>query len=398
MQKLTGTIQNFAWGSPTAIPAILGTEPTGEPVAEYWMGAHLSSPSVVAGQELDYLVAASPEVVGDASRARFGDRLPYLLKILAAEKALSLQAHPTRAQAEEGYARENEAGVPLDAFERTYRDDWPKPEALVALTEFHALCGFRDPLRTAELFNRLGCKASLDSVIGPLTRRKGSAALAEVFLDALSLEESRRHLVTEVVAAAVAHVDDEGEMGLFARTAVELDEYYPGDPGIFGALLMNRVVLAPGEALFLDAGLLHAYLKGTGIEIMANSDNVLRGGLTPKHIDVEQLVSVVQFEPGEPPHVTTELEQPGIFRFRTPAPEFALWRLLFDDPEGREPRVLPAPGTGRIVLVTDGHLLLTQGKDELELVRGEAAFVPATDEEITLAGSAEAFVAAPGTV
>lgn len=387
MEKLTGTIQPYAWGSTDAIPTLLGVEATGEPQAEYWLGAHTKAPSTLAsGPHLAAAIDADASIVGAASVERFGRRLPYLLKVLSARHALSIQAHPSREQAEAGYAAENEAGVALDAPQRNYRDDWPKPEAMIALTEFHGLCGFRDPERTVELVAGLGV-AELDELIDPLTERDG---MARVFLEIVGLADVEQTLVDEVVAAATEHRDDPGEVGELARTATELAADFPGDPGILVALLLNRVELRPGEAFFMDAGNMHAYLRGTGIEIMSNSDNVLRGGLTGKHIDVDELAQIVDFTPSLPDAITPTPVAEGIAEYRTPAPEFALFTV-----DASMARQVPAAGSGRIVLVTDGELTLRAGDTELTLNRGESAWLAAGDDA-EVSGSGRAFVAAPG--
>ncbi|CAI9401084.1 mannose-6-phosphate isomerase, class I [Aestuariimicrobium sp. T2.26MG-19.2B] len=393
MKLITGVVKDYAWGSTDSIPTLLHTEPTGEPQAEYWLGAHLAGPAVVEGDgTLDSWLADHPEALGASSREHFGDRLPYLLKILAADQPLSLQAHPSREQAEAGFAAENEAGIPLGSHQRTYADDWPKPEMIVALTEMEALCGFRDPRETADLFDRIGPIPGLEQVIGPLTQRSGDAGLAETFLDVLSLDDGRVHLVNEVVAAAVNHVGDEGEVGQFARTAVELDAFHPSSPGILAALLLNRVQLQPGEAIFLPAGNMHAYLRGTGVEIMANSDNVLRGGLTSKRIDVDALVQVVDFTAGPVEVLRAEPESDGLLRFRTPAPEFALWQL---DTHADHSVMLPALDSARILLVVAGHAAVATVGETIELVQGKAVFVPA-GEQVQVDGNCSAFLAAAG--
>ncbi len=394
MQLLHGTFQHYAWGTTDAIPDLLGQPADGRPFAEYWLGAHPLAPSVVSGTRLDSLVTEHPEIVGEASRASFGDRLPYLVKVLSARHPLSLQAHPSRDQAREGFARENAAGLALDAPERTYRDDWPKPELLIALDEFHSLSGFRDPVRTAALFGGLGIADQLVSVIGPLTQRKGPAALAEVFLDVLSLEGDRARLSELVCAAAMQKKDFPGELGEFARTVLELDEVFPSDPGILAALLMNRVTLQPGEAMYVPAGQMHAHLLGTGIEVMANSDNVIRGGLTNKHLDVGELVKVVDFEPTVPKTTRAVAVRPGVQRYETPCQEFDVWRLA--PSSTMEPLLLPGGRSARILLVISGAAEVATGAERLSLRRGEAAFLPATDEVATISGDAVAFLTASG--
>lgn len=383
MHQIEGRGQRYAWGSTTDIPRLLGTEVTDEPYAEHWFGAHETAPSLLDGQPLDALLATSPERLGRRSREAFGDRLPYLVKLLAAARPLSIQAHPDRAQAEEGYAREDAAGIGLGEPHRTYKDTWPKPEAVIAITEFHGLAGFRDPLRTAELFDGLGVGDTLASVVGPLSKRKGPAALAEVFLDVLSLEGDRLGLVDTVVDAASEHADDDGELGEFARTALEVAEAFPQDRGVLAALLLNRFRLSPGEGVFLPPGKMHAYLRGFAVEVMANSDNVLRGGLTSKHIDVDNLLAVVDFSPAPLSQMTTRETAPGIRRYSTRADEFTVWAL--------GPRASgDVPGTGaRVVLVTDGTCVLRTGSHALSLAAGQAAFLDADDETtVELTGTA----------
>jgi mannose-6-phosphate isomerase len=394
MQSLRGTFQHYAWGTTDAIPEFLGLPADGRPVAEYWLGAHALAPSLVAGEPLDALVAEHPEVVGDASRAAFGDQLPFLVKVLSARHALSLQVHPSRDQAREGYAKENIAGLATDAPERTYRDDWPKPEIMISLSGFESLAGFRDPRRTAALFGGLGVADELASVIGPLTERKGSAALAEVFLDILSLDGERAALSELVCAAAVKKKDEPGELGEFARTVLELDEVFPTDPGILAALLMNRVTLSAGEALYVPAGQMHAHLHGTGVEVMANSDNVIRGGLTSKHVDVGELVKVVDFEPSAPQAIHPIAVSEGVQKYPTPCEEFDVWRIA--PRAGLDPIRLPGEGSARILLVIEGEAELTNGADQLRLHRGDAAFLPATDPTASISGDAVAFLTASG--
>ncbi len=393
MERLVGVVQPYAWGSPTVIPELLGVEPTGDPQAELWFGAHPLAPSIAAGEPLDKIVDRDPEtVVGPASVAAFGPRLPFLLKIIAADRPLSLQAHPSRQQAEEGWAREEAAGVPRDAPHRTYRDGWPKPEVLCALRETEALCGFRHPDETYALFGRLGVPRVM-TLLEPLAEESVPTMerLCVVFGRLLRLEAADRPLVDAVLAAASGVTDNDADVQAFARTATEIGSFYPGDPGVLAALLMNRITLQPNEALYLPAGNLHAYLSGGGVEIMANSDNVMRGGLTPKHIDVTELLRVVDFTPGFGGLVEPRQEAPGVWHYPVPAPEFALWRIEL----GEDAVPVPAAGSGRILLVTDGSVTLQSGEDELELARGESALLTAT-EHATVTGRATVFVGAPG--
>jgi len=391
MQRLSGAIQHYAWGTTDAIPNLLGIAADGQPFAEYWLGAHPLAPATMDGRRLDEALADDPALLGEQSRASFGEQLPFLVKVLSARHALSLQAHPSRTQAVEGFARENAAGIPLDAPERTYRDDWPKPEVLIALSEFHSLNGFREPTRTAWLFDQLGVSAELASIIGPLTERKGPAALAEVFLDVLSLTGERAELSELVCAAAMKHKNAPGELGEFARTVIELDEVFPGDPGILAALLMNRVVLAPGDATYVPAGRMHAHLWGTGVEVMANSDNVIRGGLTAKHVDVGELVKVVEFEAVTPSRMNPVIEAPGVEHFPTDCPEFDVWRVRTSPLS----TTVPGIGSARVLLVVGGSARLRDADTSLELGSGEAAFLGA-EENPTIEGDGLVFVTAAG--
>jgi mannose-6-phosphate isomerase len=392
MERLTGVIQPYAWGSRTAIPEFLGSEPTGKPQAELWFGAHPLAPSTVEGEPLDKVVEHDPvDVVGRPSVEAFGPRLPFLLKVIAAAQPLSLQAHPSREQAEAGFAREQAAGIPRDAPNRTYRDGWPKPEVLCAMVETEALCGFREPHETYQLFEKLGVASALE-LVKPLADAEVPAEerLATVFGRLLRLSPDQRSVITEVVQAAEA-VDQSEDLRSFARTARELGHHYPGDPGVLAALLMNRITLHPGDALYMPAGNLHAYLSGGGVEIMANSDNVMRGGLTPKYVNVDELLQILDFRPGLRGLITPIEESPGVWRYPTPAPEFALWRIE----AAGEPVNVPAGTSGRILLVTNGDLRMRSAKQELDLVRGEAALLTA-NEEAVVSGRGTAFVGGPG--
>jgi mannose-6-phosphate isomerase len=393
MARLTGVIQPYAWGSRTAIPEFLGTEPTGEPQAELWFGAHPLAPSVVDGEPLDKFVAHDPVgVVGQPSVEALGPRLPFLLKIIAAAQPLSLQAHPPRERAEAGFAREQAAGIPRDAPNRTYRDGWPKPEVLCALVETEALCGFREPTETYRLFEGLGVASALELVrpLGDAAEAPAETRLATVFSRLLRLRAEQRSVIMEVTHAAES-VSGSGDLGSFARTARELNAYYPGDPGVLAALLMNRITMQPGDALFMPPGNLHAYLSGGGVEIMANSDNVMRGGLTPKYVNVDELLSILDFTPGLRGLITPIGESPGVWRYPAPVPEFALWRI---ETQGESVNI-PAGTAGRILLVTDGELSMRSATAELDLVRGEAALLTA-GEEAVVTGRGTAFVGGAG--
>lgn len=393
IKRMQGAIQPYAWGSPTFIPALLGQDPTDEPQAELWLGAHPKAPSLVGGRPLGEVIAEDPDgVLGAAATRAFGPKLSYLFKVLAAAQPLSLQAHPSRAQAEDGYAQEEAEGIAADAGHRLFKDDWPKPELLCALTPAEALCGFRPVADTYALFEQLGVDAAL-SLVAPLADESlpEPDRLEQVFSAMMRLERDEVGAVLDALVARAPDVEAGSDLRTFVGTGVELAGHFPGDPGVLAALLMNRVAMAPGEAVYLPAGNLHAYLSGAGIEIMANSDNVLRGGLTKKHIDLDKLLHILDFTPGFPGLVHPELVEPGLWSYTTPATEFALWKLS----PGEGGLKLPAQDFGRSLLIVEGELTLSADGEELALVRGQAAFVGA-GTAASVQGSGAAFMAGPG--
>lgn len=293
MHKLTNRVRPYVWGARTAIPHLLGIDPDGTPQAELWLGAHHGAPSTVhcedGDKSLPGLIAKDPHrVLGRKTMERFGTRLPYLLKYLAAEAPLSLQVHPDAARARSGYEAEERAGIPVDAPHRNYRDPHHKPELLLALEPFEALCGFREP---DEIVSDL---TGLNSALARGLRKDLSLADTHAALRAgltrlLTLPEDERSLLIGDFVHEWSRADRSGP---HAETVGHLAARYPDDPGAVASLLLNRITLWPGQALFLPAGNLHAYLRGTAIEVMAGSDNVLRAGLTGKHVDTPELLDV----------------------------------------------------------------------------------------------------------
>ncbi|MBB4931184.1 mannose-6-phosphate isomerase [Lipingzhangella halophila] len=391
MRRLRNQVLPYAWGSTTEIPRLLGVEPDGRPQAELWLGAHERGTSTLCPEDasrdsrvvgLDTAIAAEPEaLLGAGSVRAFGPRLPFLLKILAAEAPLSLQAHPDTEQARAGFAAEEAAGTPRDAAGRNYRDPFHKPEMVVALEPFEALCGFRDP--AAAYADIAANPAPLASRLrADLAGSDPSTALRAAFTRLLTLPEQERNaLVTGLIdwearnPAASRNSD-----GSNTDCMVRLAERYPGDPGAIAALLLNRVRLRPWEALFLPAGNVHAYVGGTAVEIMASSDNVLRAGLTSKHVDVPELLDVVRFEARAVPRVRPIAEGTW-WRYPVPVGDFALWA------SGREARDGVLPGRGaRIVLVLGaGAVTVRTGcGHELVLRGGDSAFVAASDGEVSV--------------
>lgn len=381
MDRLSNTVRPYAWGSTTAIPALLGVDPTGEPQAEMWMGAHPGAPSRItrtgpatspdaappAPQPLTDVIAADPVgELGQAAVEKFGPRLPFLLKLLAAGAPLSLQVHPDLAQAQRGYADEERRSVPVDAAHRTYKDANHKPELICALTPFDGLCGFRRPIEAAEAMEGLGVD-SLKPYADLLRAHPEEAALREVLTAILTADPAQ---MTETVTAAAAAAERLG--GAYAPYA-RIAHHFPGDAGVIAAMLLNYVQLQPGEALFLGAGVPHAYLDGLGVEIMANSDNVLRCGLTPKHIDVPELLRIVRFEATDPGILRPEASPSGEEVYETPVDEFRLSR--FDLSTGAAPVDLTA-ATPQILLCTAG----APRTGDLGLVPGDSVFVPAGEK------------------
>jgi mannose-6-phosphate isomerase len=449
---LDNPVRPYAWGSRTAIPELLGVPPSGQPQAELWMGAHQAGPSTaVSGGRPGSLLArieADPVAeLGEDVAAEFGPRLPFLLKVIAADAPLSMQAHPDAARAVEGFVEENARGIPLDAPERNYRDTSHKPELLVALGPIDALCGFRAVPETVRLLDALvSCAAeaparSLEAKaatamrphLAALRTRPDQDGLREVVTGLLTLPAERRSGLVSAVAAACRRcaglagesAGASGVGGTFAaelRTAAELADAYPDDVGVVTALLLNLVHLEPGEAIFLPPGNLHAYLRGFAVEIMANSDNVLRLGLTPKHVDVPELLRVLDVVAGPVWMPRPRPAGPGGSDrtaasgpvggsggsgpvggsggsaesveevYRAPVREFRLSRLRLVDPA---PIRLDAGGP-QILLVVDGEITVTatdaagHAGRPVRLLRGGSAWVPA-GAALRVAGTGTAF-------
>jgi len=391
---ISNTPRDYSWGSVDLIPALEGREPTGRPEAEVWYGDHPGCPSVVAdgsGRTLDAALAAAGE-----------PPLPFLLKVLAAASSLSIQAHPTIAQAREGFAREEDAGVPRDAADRLYRDVNHKPEIIVALSdEFRALVGLRPLEDTRRLVAALGegpARAALTQRLGAEVGGADGAvagadagATASVVRDLLAwaLTGADADLVADLVRALENADSDEFAEEIATLRAAAAD--FPGDPGLIVALLMNLVILRPGQALFAPAGVLHAYQSGLGVELMAASDNVLRGGLTPKHVDVPELMRVVDLATGPAPLVVPQEIAPGVREYAPPVSDFALTAVTVtvDQP------VTVALRGPAIVLATAGEVEVRTADAVVSLVPGAAVYV-GREDRIEVSGAGAVFVAQPG--
>jgi mannose-6-phosphate isomerase len=389
---LENPIRDYAWGSRTAIAALRGEPgPSAGPQAELWIGAHPSAPSHVEvdGRRVSLadLVAKEPlAILGPSVIARFGPRLPFLAKLLAAEAPLSLQAHPDEAQARAGFERENALGIPLGSEKRCYRDSSHKPELLCALEPFEALCGFREPGAIREQVGRLGHPGLEELVSAEFARPEPLQALLGALL---RLDPGRR---IDFVAAAADAASGLADPAL--AWIPRLARLHPGDAGALAPLFLEYVRLEPGDALFLPAGELHGYLGGFAVEVMASSDNVLRGGLTSKHVDAEELLRILRGTPSESRALRAEPDATGALRYVTPAEEFELSRVRV----GRGRAFTPARGRGvEILLCTRGQVRVIGEEEPIELRPGRSCLVPAAAGAYRAEGEGELYrVAVPG--
>lgn len=371
--RMHNVIQDYAWGSTTSIESLFGiANPESKPQAEIWMGAHPNGCSKieVAGKPThlaDFIETDKAAIIGEATDKQFGG-LPYLFKVLAAEKALSIQVHPSKAQAEAGFAKEQEAGVPQSAGHRNYKDPNHKPELVYALTLYQAMNGFREFAEIVALFRALEI-AELNELVVALEENQNEAGLRKFFEAMLSLQgDVKETALNTLLGYAERHKDD----ALFALI-LDLAGQYPGDIGLFSPLMLNVLTLQPGEAMFLDACTPHAYIKGTGLEIMANSDNVLRAGLTPKHMDVAELVASTRFVPmpAETLLLAPKLSE-GALHYPIPVPDFKF--SVYQNQQGTSLKT----GSAEILLAIDAPLTVAYSNGEtLSIEKGESVFIPA---------------------
>ncbi len=399
MIRLQNTIMNYAWGSRAAIAKLQGRRASRQPEAELWMGAHSKAPSrgLVRGDwhPLPALFEAEPACwLGERVQRQFG-QLPFLFKVLAAAEPLSLQAHPNLQQAKRGFEVEERRGVPIGADHRNYKDANHKPELICALTPFEALCGFRQRVQFEQLIASLQCPTLSGCLTEALANADDSMALEQCFRRLMQLPADEAKAVVASTVAAAQRILEQGKapdvdpalispfVGALAWLP-KLAKAYPGDIGVVVSLMLNHAVLEPGEALYLPAGNLHAYLCGTGLELMANSDNVLRGGLTPKHVDVPELLSVLVFEGRPVQKVRAQAVSDGCWRYVTPATEFELWKHDL----GEAPVQIPVSDGPEIVIAVEGKARYRTDENLVELLPGESAFVPPSEAGYCLAGPA----------
>ena len=386
---LKNTIQEYAWGSYTAIPKLLGHDsPAGSPQAELWMGAHPRAPSMVKCDgwwiSLAEVIKQHPQdVLGKEVAEKFNNRLPYLFKVLAAAKPLSIQAHPSRSQARHGFERENRLKIPLDAENRNYKDDNHKPECICALTPFWALNGFRKISEMLSLLKKV-CPRGLEREIAGLQEKPDSQGLKRFFYTLMTMSGRRQQ---KIIAEALLNAQKLLQDDQVFKWMIHLHREYPDDIGIFAPILLNLICLEPGQAMFLPAGELHAYLDGVGLELMANSDNVLRGGLTPKHVDVPELLNILTFKERKITVLSKQAINDCEAIYSSQAEEFILSVITIK--KGQQ-YSSPVKRSIEIILCTEGNASIVdieQGK-AVSLARGSSVIIPAAVKAYRLDGNA----------
>nr|HID58432.1 mannose-6-phosphate isomerase, class I [Desulfobacterales bacterium] len=389
MCVLKNPVQEYAWGSRRAIPELLGKPaPAERPQAELWMGAHPKAPSQVfwdgAWRSLLELIQEYPEdILGEYVATRFCGRLPFLFKVLAADKPLSIQAHPSLRQAQEGFAREKKRGIPLDSPYRNYKDDNHKPEIICALTPFCALVGFRKINDILMMMDRV-CPRTLAAELEEFRGQPNREGLKRFFNALMTMEKDMQ---VRVVAEAVSFAKKVSRDHPVFEWMIKLNMAYPSDIGVLSPILLNLILLRPNEAIYIPAGELHAYLGGVGIELMANSDNVMRGGLTPKHVDVPELLRILTFEESQVSVLTPRTYRSGESVYPTCAEEFVLSVISVREGNsfisGRDRSV-------EMMICTRGGACITdmRGGDVISLTRGTAVLVPAAVQQYRIDGDA----------
>jgi mannose-6-phosphate isomerase len=388
---LKNSIMDYPWGSHSAIPELLGKpSPSEKPQAELWMGTHAKAPSMVlldsGSIPLPYLIEEKPaEMLGREAAERFNGKLPFLLKILAAAKPLSIQAHPSLQQAKEGYAGEQARGIAVDAADRNYRDQNHKPEIICALSSsFWSLKGFRPMDEIVSIWSSLEC-TELQAEIQYLQQEQNSTGLRAFFETLIRLRGNKKEAVLSNLLSRVEKLGDYREEKKWLSL---LQEYYPGDSGILSILLLNLVELHPGEAVYTEAGELHAYLEGTGIELMANSDNVLRGGLTFKHIDIPELMRIVRFTPTGLRKLKPDLNSRDERVYKTPFNEFELSYLEVHD---NNPYRSRKKRSIEIWINLTGNARIKAKGKTLHVRKGDSFLVPAGIPDYSISGNANLY-------
>ncbi|MKM01771.1 mannose-6-phosphate isomerase [Salmonella enterica subsp. enterica] len=381
MQKLINSVQNYAWGSKTALTELYGiANPQQQPMAELWMGAHPKNSSRITtanGETVslrDAIEKNKTAMLGEAVANRFGE-LPFLFKVLCAAQPLSIQVHPNKRNSEIGFAKENAAGIPMDAAERNYKDPNHKPELVFALTPFLAMNAFRE---FSDIVSLLQPVAGAHSAIAHFLQAPNAERLSQLFASLLNMQGEEKSRALAVLKAAL-----NSQQGEPWQTIRVISEYYPDDSGLFSPLLLNVVKLNPGEAMFLFAETPHAYLQGVALEVMANSDNVLRAGLTPKYIDIPELVANVKFEPKPASELLTAPVKSGAeLDFPIPVDDFA---FSLHDLTLQETSI--GQHSAAILFCVEGEAVLRKDEQRLVLKPGESAFIGADESPVNASGT-----------
>ena len=376
--RLTGQVQHYAWGGKNYIASLIGLNSAkDQPCAEWWLGAHPSAPSeienVTGKQSLIEFLSQNPTALGQVSRQQFGDELPYLLKILDVEKPLSIQLHPTKAQAEKGFEAENAKGVSLTDSTRTYKDRNHKPEMMIALSDFWLLHGFKTK---SQILATLNARPSLQ----PLAEKLGKQSLAEFYADVMLADQSTIANWLLPIIEANQQSYKNGELALdnpdyWVLYTMEAMAISPEklDAGLVCFYLFNIVHLKEGEGIFQDAGIPHAYLRGQNVELMACSDNVIRGGLTPKYVDIVELLKIVDCREVTPQIISAAPQNQSEFTYKTPVNDFALAQIRVESQQHTKVNLQSAG----ILLVMQGELKIQEKSTALTLKQGESAFITA---------------------
>lgn len=381
MQKLINSVQNYAWGSKSALTELYGiANPDNLPMAELWMGAHPKSSSKITDSQgtvrslRDVIDADKATLLGQEVADRFGE-LPFLFKVLCAAQPLSIQVHPNKRASEIGFAKENAAGIAMDAAERNYKDPNHKPELVFALTPFLAMNAFRE---FSEIVSLLQPVAGAHTAIAHFLEQPNGERLSALFASLLNMQGEEKARALAILRSAL-----ESQQGEPWQTIRVISEFYPDDSGLFSPLLLNVVKLKPGEAMFLFAETPHAYLQGTALEVMANSDNVLRAGLTPKYIDIPELVANVKFEAKPAAELLTQPAKNGSeLDFPIPVDDFAF--SLHD--LSAQPTAI-AQQSAAILFCLEGEAVLGKGEESLTLKPGESAFISAAESPVQVSGN-----------
>ncbi|ENE5197857.1 mannose-6-phosphate isomerase, class I [Vibrio parahaemolyticus] len=372
---LNNPVKNFPWGSRTAIRDYFGIDNSNlEHQAEIWMGAHPSASSSISQAGVDIslcdVIASNPDYwLGKETKENFSS-LPFLMKVLAAEEPLSIQVHPSKKAAELGFAKENEQGIPLDAANRNYKDANHKPELVYALTPYLAMNGFREFAQIVANFDAIDLPV-LEDVFQPFKQDPNPLTLAEFFAAILALEGELKAQAISQLLNSLKMIDKDHFAYQASLLISRFSHLYPEDVGLFAPLFLNVIELQPGEAMFLYAETPHAYIHGLGVEVMANSDNVLRAGLTPKHIDVEELVANTNFESVKYEDLLLEGSVDlGRTTFNTPVDDFNVdvltnTRASFD---------VSSP---EIILCIQGEVCFSYKSKLLVITKGESVVIPA---------------------